>query len=135
MFEAERGVVLSMGTSAAIPPIEGLAGTPYWTNRDAVETATLPRSLLVLGGGAVGLELAQVFARFGVDVTVIEALNRLLAVEEPESSALAADGVTVITGATARRVNHAGDGFTVTLAIGETRAAQRLLVAPDGDPT
>jgi pyruvate/2-oxoglutarate dehydrogenase complex dihydrolipoamide dehydrogenase (E3) component len=90
VFQARRAVVLSTGTSAASPPIDGLASTPYWTNREAIETTTLPESLLVLGGGAIGLELAQVFARFGVPVSVVEALPRLLSVEEPESSALAA---------------------------------------------
>src|SRR4051812_20344698 len=61
---ASRGLVLATGTSAVIPPVDGLADTPYWTNRDAVEAAVLPASLLVLGGGAIGCELAQVFARF-----------------------------------------------------------------------
>jgi pyruvate/2-oxoglutarate dehydrogenase complex dihydrolipoamide dehydrogenase (E3) component len=134
VFEARRGVVLGTGTSAAIPPLDGLAGTPYWTNREAIETASLPASLLVLGGGAVGLELAQVFARFGVAVTVVEALPRLLSVEEPESSALAeqtlaADGVTVVAGAVVQRVDHDGDRFTLTLAGGAGHSAQRLLVA------
>jgi pyruvate/2-oxoglutarate dehydrogenase complex dihydrolipoamide dehydrogenase (E3) component len=94
----------------------------------------VPESLLVLGGGAIGLELAQVFARFGADVTIIEALPRLLSMEEPESSALAeqalgADGITVVTGAAAQRVDHDGDRVTVTLAGGATHVARRLLVA------
>jgi pyruvate/2-oxoglutarate dehydrogenase complex dihydrolipoamide dehydrogenase (E3) component len=131
--------VISTGTAATIPPIDGLAGTPYWTNREAIETKELPGSLLVLGGGAVGLELAQVFARFGVQVTVIEALDRLLAVEEPQSSALAAraltaDGVAVVTGAAVRRVAHDGNVFTMTLADGGTHRGQRLLVATGRRP-
>ena len=56
----------------AAPPIDGLAGTPYWTNRDAVQVTELPGSLVVLGGGPIGCELAQVFARFGVRVTVVQ---------------------------------------------------------------
>jgi pyruvate/2-oxoglutarate dehydrogenase complex dihydrolipoamide dehydrogenase (E3) component len=87
---ASRGIVIATGTTAVIPPIEGLAGTPYWTNREAVEAETLPDTLLVLGGGAIGLELSQVMARFGVQVTVIEGSDRLLAMEEPESSGTAA---------------------------------------------
>src|SRR5919106_6481765 len=58
-YEARRGIVLATGTAPVIPRIDGLAGTPYWTNREAVEAKTLPASMLVLGGGAVGLELAQ----------------------------------------------------------------------------
>jgi pyruvate/2-oxoglutarate dehydrogenase complex dihydrolipoamide dehydrogenase (E3) component len=123
VFEAGRAVVLATGTEPAVPPIEGLAGTPYWTNREAIEADTLPGSLLILGGGAIGLELAQVFARFGVAVTVIEALDRLVALEEPESSALLAevltnDGVAVHIGVKAARVGHDGKLFTVTLADG-----------------
>jgi pyruvate/2-oxoglutarate dehydrogenase complex dihydrolipoamide dehydrogenase (E3) component len=107
VYEATRAVVIGTGTSPSIPPIEGLPGTPYWTKREAIEAATLPESLLVLGGGAIGLELAQAFARFGSAVTVIEAADRLLALEEPESSTLAgqvltADGVKIVIGQGAR---------------------------------
>ena len=79
MFGAGPGVVVATGTEPVVPPIDGLADTPYWTNREAIEVEELPESLVVLGGGAIGLELAQVFARFGVRVTVVEALDRLLA--------------------------------------------------------
>jgi pyruvate/2-oxoglutarate dehydrogenase complex dihydrolipoamide dehydrogenase (E3) component len=131
-YQTRRGVVLAAGTVPVIPPIDGLSDTPYWTNREAIEAKVLPGSLLVLGGGAVGLELAQAYARFGVAVTVVEALDRLLPVEEPESSALVqaaleADGITVHTGTRAAAVGHDGDQFTVT-AGGELRA-ERVLVA------
>jgi len=131
-YEARRGVVLATGTVPVIPPIDGLGDTPYWTNRDAIEAKTLPASMLVLGGGAVGLELAQAYARFGVAVTVVEALDRLLPIEEPESSALAlsaleADGIAVQVGTRATAVRNDGDQFAVT-AGGDIRA-ERLLVA------
>jgi pyruvate/2-oxoglutarate dehydrogenase complex dihydrolipoamide dehydrogenase (E3) component len=131
-YQTRRGVVLAAGTVPVIPPVAGLSDTPYWTNREAIEAKALPGSLLVLGGGAVGLELAQAYARFGVAVTVVEALDRLLPVEEPESSALVraaleADGITVHTGTRAAAVGHDGDQFTVT-AGGELRA-ERVLVA------
>ncbi len=71
--EADRAVVVNIGTRASIPPVAGLADTPYWTNREAVETEEVPASLAVLGGGAIGVELAQVFRRFGAEVTVLEA--------------------------------------------------------------
>ena len=77
-FDATRAIVIATGTAPAAPPIPGLASVPYWTNRQAIEVERLPDSLIVLGGGAVGLELAQVFARFGMAVTVVEALPRLL---------------------------------------------------------
>jgi pyruvate/2-oxoglutarate dehydrogenase complex dihydrolipoamide dehydrogenase (E3) component len=132
-FLAKRGVVIATGTSPAIPPIDGLAGTPLWTNHEAIEADTLPESLVVLGGGAIGLELAQVFARFGVQVSVIEALDRLLAVEEPEASevaaaALARDGVSIRTGVSARSVEY-GTGFTVHLEDGTSVTGDKLLVA------
>jgi uncharacterized protein (DUF427 family) len=123
-----RGVTVGRATD------RGLAGTPYWTNREAIEAATLPESLLVLGGGAVGLELAQAYFRFGVWVTVVEALDRILAVEEPESStlaadALAADGITIRTGAKASNVFYDHGRFSLTMAKGEPLDAERLLVA------
>jgi pyruvate/2-oxoglutarate dehydrogenase complex dihydrolipoamide dehydrogenase (E3) component len=125
IFTATRGVVVAVGTAPAVPPINGLAGTPYWTNREAIEATGVPDSLLVLGGGPVGLELAQVFARFGSRVTIVEALDRLLAVEEPESSALVATefakaGIDARTGVRVERVAHDGQSFTVGLAGGAT---------------
>ncbi|MER7072745.1 NAD(P)/FAD-dependent oxidoreductase [Terrabacter sp. NPDC000476] len=133
-YTATRGIVVNTGTTAAVPPVEGLADTPYWTNHEIIETAELPSSLIVLGGGAIGCELSQVMARFGVDVTVVEAADRILALEEPEASeklaaALEADGVTVRAGVGAQRVAHDGSVFTVTLADGSTLTAERLLVA------
>ncbi len=134
VLTARRGVVVGVGTAPSVPPIDGLAGTPYWTNREAIETEELPDSLIVLGGGAVGLELAQVFARFGVPVTVVEALDRLLAMEEPEASdhaakALGGDEIAIRTGAKAARVEHDGQQFTLVLEDGQRLVAQRLLVA------
>ena len=133
-YAATRGLVIATGTSAVIPPVEGLTGTPYWTNRDAVETETLPASLLVLGGGAIGVEFSQVMARFGVQVTVLEGSDRLLSMEEPESSetaaaALARDGVKALTGVRARRVTHSDAGFSVELSDGSTVSGEKLLVA------
>ncbi|WP_406471289.1 dihydrolipoyl dehydrogenase family protein [Streptomyces sp. NBC_01615] len=135
MFEARRGVVLATGTRPRIPLVPGLEGTPYWTNRDAMAAKELPASMVVLGGGAIGVELAQVFARFKCAVTVIEGQDRLLSQEEPEAGELAAqalraDGVTVLTGARARQVSHDGTAFTLRLEGDEQLlSAERLLVA------
>lgn len=133
-FSARRAVVLATGSRPQIPPVPGLDQVPYWTNRDAVAAKESPQSLIVLGGGAVGLEIAQVFARFGTAVTVVEATERLLPVEEPETSILltdllGAEGITVRTGAQATHVRHDGDTFSLTLDGGEQLTAERLLVA------
>jgi pyruvate/2-oxoglutarate dehydrogenase complex dihydrolipoamide dehydrogenase (E3) component len=133
VFRARRGIVINTGTEPAIPPVAGLAGTPYWTNRDIVQAEEVPQSLIVLGGGAIGAELAQVFARFGAAVTVVEALPRLLSFEEPETSELiqrifTAEGIRVCTSAPAERVSHNGTRFTVHLG-NSTHVAERLLVA------
>jgi pyruvate/2-oxoglutarate dehydrogenase complex dihydrolipoamide dehydrogenase (E3) component len=133
VFQAGRGIVIATGTEPAIPPVEGLASTPYWTNRDIVQAEQVPESLIILGGGAIGAEFAQVFARFGAAVTVVEALPRLLSFEEPEASQLierifAAEGITVHTSAPAERVSHDGTRFTVHLG-DTTVTAERLLVA------
>jgi pyruvate/2-oxoglutarate dehydrogenase complex dihydrolipoamide dehydrogenase (E3) component len=133
-YEARKGIVIATGTVPSIPPIDGLKETPYWTNREAIETETLPASLVLLGGGAIGLELAQVFARFGVTVTVVEALDRLLANEEPESSTLVTEvlgreGIEIRSGTKAERIRHDGDRFRVTVSTGETLTATALLVA------
>jgi pyruvate/2-oxoglutarate dehydrogenase complex dihydrolipoamide dehydrogenase (E3) component len=139
VLRARRAIVINTGTAPAIPPIPGLAGTPYWTNHQAIEAEQVPDSLIVLGGGAIGAELAQVFSRFGAEVTVVEALDCLLPPEEPEAGALLAkvfgrEGIGVRTGAKAERVTHnrgAGDraGFTVTLADGTELGGSALLVA------
>jgi len=133
-FRAARGIVVATGTVPVVPPIDGLAATPYWTSREAIETKTVPASLVILGGGAVGLELAQVFARFGSKVTVIEALDRILSIEEPESSELAQqalekDGVTFRVKAKATAVRRSGEAFTVTLEDGTEVTGENLLVA------
>jgi pyruvate/2-oxoglutarate dehydrogenase complex dihydrolipoamide dehydrogenase (E3) component len=134
VLRARRGIVINTGTQPFIPPIDGLAGTPYWTNREAIEATGVPASLLVLGGGAIGAELSQVFARFGARVTVIEGSGRLLPPEEPEAGALLAEvfgreGIGVRTGTTARAVRHDGTAFTVSLADGAQVTADALLVA------
>jgi pyruvate/2-oxoglutarate dehydrogenase complex dihydrolipoamide dehydrogenase (E3) component len=132
-FVGARGVVLNVGTSPARLPVDGLDATPYWTNREIVKVAELPDSLAVIGGGAIGCELAQAFARFGTQVTVVEAQDRILAPEEPEASELLArvfrgEGIRVETGVRVERVDHEG-GFRITTDRGEVRADQLLVAA------
>jgi pyruvate/2-oxoglutarate dehydrogenase complex dihydrolipoamide dehydrogenase (E3) component len=131
-YEARRGVILNAGTEPAVPPIEGLAATPFWTNREMMRLTELPDSLIVIGGGPIGAELAQAFARFGVRVTVVEVADRILGPTEPEASAVIADvfakdGIEVITGATISRIDHDG-AYRVQLD-GRTLEGEQLLVA------
>lgn len=133
-LEASRAVVLNPGTSPAVPPIPGLADVPYWTNRELLKAETLPSSLTVLGGGAIGIEMAQGMARFGARVTVIEALERIVSFEEPEASqaltqVLERDGMTIRTGARAVAVSHGDDGITVEIEGGDRVTSEKLLVS------
>ena len=132
-IEARRGVLVATGSRPFIPPVEGLEDVAYWTNHDAIEVEELPRSLVILGGGPVGCELGQVFARFGVAVTIVEG-RRLLRTEEPEASqlvheALKADGVDVRLGVRAQSVESDGDSVAIRLGDGSSLTADRIMVA------
>jgi pyruvate/2-oxoglutarate dehydrogenase complex dihydrolipoamide dehydrogenase (E3) component len=132
-------VVLNPGTRPAELPVDGLAGTPYWTNRDAVRVTELPSSLTVIGGGPIGCELAQVFARFGVRVSVLEVGPRILGPEEPEASQIlqdvfVAEGIRVMAGVSIGSVSYADGRFEVALGDGQTVAADKLLVAAGRTP-
>ncbi|MGH3884291.1 MAG: dihydrolipoyl dehydrogenase family protein, partial [Pseudonocardiaceae bacterium] len=139
VFTASLGVVLATGSAPVRPPIRGLSAAGYWTNREAIEATTPPGSLVVLGGGAIGLELAQAFARFGSVVTVVEGADRVLPAEEPEASAviaevLAAEGLDLRTGCRAVAVSRSGgrsegQKTTVELDDGGTVDGEQLLVA------
>lgn len=141
-YAARRGVVLDPGTRPATPPVDGLAGTPYWTNRDAVRATAVPARLVVLGGGPIGCELAQVFARFGAAVTVVDHGSRLLGPDEPEAGellgeAFAEEGITVVHRATLAATRHDGTVFTSTVEVdGATRElrSEALLVAAGRAP-
>ncbi len=133
-LSARRGIVIGTGTSAAIPPIEGLDGVPYWTNREATLPRDLPRSMIVLGSGPIGAELGQAFARFGTEVHLVEALGRLLPGEEAEAGAELArafevDGIVVHLSAKAVAAEQSDGGISLHLESGDTLRAERLLVA------
>jgi dihydrolipoamide dehydrogenase len=140
-LSAVQAVVLATGTSAALPPIEGLAEARPWTNRDITGAKELPRRLVVIGGGPVGVEMAQGFRRLGSEeVTVLERLPRLLAREEPFASdevraALEAEGITVVTDAAVQRVWREGtDGPVTAEAASGTYVGDELLVAAGRRP-
>jgi pyruvate/2-oxoglutarate dehydrogenase complex dihydrolipoamide dehydrogenase (E3) component len=137
-LETER-IIVATGSDAAIPPIVGLEGVDYWTNREATTLNEVPPSVVVLGGGPVGIELAQFLRRFESQVTVVEAGERLLAREEPEVSELIAEtlrgeGIELRIGAKAESVSKAGGDIRVKLEGGEEITGSRLLVATGRRP-
>ncbi len=138
-YSAGCGVVLNTGTRPATPPIDGLTDTPFWTNRDIVAATSVPGSLIVVGGGPIGCEFAQVFARFGSRVTVVQHNDRLVPVAEPEASTVleetfVAGGIRVLTGARPASVHYADGTFTLTLESGEEITGEKLLVAVGRTP-
>ena len=136
LLRARRAVILAPGTGAAIPPIPGLRESNPWTNREVTTAKSIPASLLVLGGGVVGAEMACAYASLGAKVTVVEALPRLIAGEEELASEQVADalrdaGAEVILGRKATAVRREGEGGQVTLELqdGSSRTGAELLVA------
>jgi pyruvate/2-oxoglutarate dehydrogenase complex dihydrolipoamide dehydrogenase (E3) component len=131
-------VVIASGSTAAIPAIPGLETVEFWTNRQAAIPRELPATLAILGGGAIGVELGQAFARLGTKVTVIESGQTFLAHEEPEAGAalrprLEADGIALIIGDSCIGVEKRS-GVVVHLKSGAVVSAERLLVATGRRP-
>lgn len=139
IFEAKRGLVIGSGTTAAIPPIRGLSNVPYWTNREVIETETVPSSLAIIGAGAIGCELGQAFASFGCAVTIVEAAQHPLPGEDAQAgellaAALTTEGLTLKVHAILARVEHSPAGFTVHLEGSDPVLAEQLLVATGRGP-
>lgn len=136
---ARDAVVVAVGSSALFPPIPGLAEAEAWSNRQITTSRSVPRKLIVLGGGAVGVEMAQAWSSLGSSVTLIEGAERLLDREEPfagelVAEALRAEGVELHVGVQASKVRRQGDEVTVTLESGEEVAGSHLLVAVGRTP-
>ena len=135
VLTAERAVVLATGTGALMPPIDGLDSVGAWNNRQATTATSPPESMIVLGGGPVGCEMAQAWASFGTQVTLVEAADRLLAKEEPFAGEQAAEslrdrhGVEVLIGAKAVRASRDGQAVSLEFEDGRARSAAELLVA------
>jgi len=133
---ARRAVILATGSLPMMPPIEGLdAIDGAWTNRDATTAKTIPERLLIVGGGVVGVEMAQAFQTLGAQVTLVEGERRLLPREEEfacaqVTDALAGYGVDIRTGQKATKVLQGSDGtVTVTTDDGGSAVGDVLLVA------
>lgn len=133
-YTARKGVVIAIGSKFFIPPISGLDEVDYWTTHDVMQMEKLPESMIIIGGGATGCELGQALARFNVDITIVEADDRLLSKEEPEASdvvqaAFEEEGINVRTGARAEKVEKQDEDFIVHLDSGEKLEAERLFIA------
>jgi pyruvate/2-oxoglutarate dehydrogenase complex dihydrolipoamide dehydrogenase (E3) component len=127
-------IIVATGSDPAIPPIDGLAEAGYWTNREATTLKELPDSIVVLGGGPVGVELGQFLARFDVNVTLVQGEDRLLPREEPAvgelvAGALEADGIDLHLSAQAESVTRRDGVRHVKLSNGHEVQASELLVA------
>jgi pyruvate/2-oxoglutarate dehydrogenase complex dihydrolipoamide dehydrogenase (E3) component len=135
LLRARKAVILAPGTGAAMPPIPGLRESKPWTNREVTTAKSILASLLVLGGGVVGVEMACAYASLGAKVTVVEAVPRLIANEEEFASeqvkdALEALGVEVVLGVKATSVRREGKGpVTLELEDGRSFTGEELLCA------
>jgi pyruvate/2-oxoglutarate dehydrogenase complex dihydrolipoamide dehydrogenase (E3) component len=136
-IETDR-IVVATGSDPVIPPVAGLKDVDYWTNREATGLTELPESVVVLGGGPVGVELAQALRRFGAKVTIVEG-QRLLAREGEQAGdaiakQLASEDIDIHTGVHAEQVSKSGGGVIVRLAEGTELSAERILVATGRRP-
>jgi pyruvate/2-oxoglutarate dehydrogenase complex dihydrolipoamide dehydrogenase (E3) component len=136
---ARRAVVVATGTAPLIPPIDGLREAEPWTNREATTAKQVPDRLAILGGGVVGVEMAQAYASLGSDVSLIEQADRLIAREEPFASddveqALREEGVQVLLGTSATAVSAENREVIVELDSGGPVRAEQLLVAVGRQP-
>jgi pyruvate/2-oxoglutarate dehydrogenase complex dihydrolipoamide dehydrogenase (E3) component len=137
-FEADR-VCLTTGSEATAPPIDGIEECGWWSNREAIWCGDLPSSMLILGTGPIGIEFAQIYARFGTKVTMVELFDRILFSEDADSSAavrpaLEEDGIEFVTGAETTKVTKGDHEFTLHLADGRSLSAEHLLVATGRRP-
>jgi pyruvate/2-oxoglutarate dehydrogenase complex dihydrolipoamide dehydrogenase (E3) component len=133
-IDVSKAIVIATGTKPKIPPIEGIDGADYWTNRGAAKATEVPDSLVIVGAGAVGCEFAQMFARFGSRVTLLEGQAQVLPREETEACDLlhdifSADGIDVRAEQAAAMCSSGADGVVVTTDKGSTVSGERLLVA------
>ncbi len=133
ILTARRAVVVATGSGAAMPPIEGLDTVSAWNNREATTSKRVPASMIVLGGGPVGSELAQAWSSLGTTVTLVEGAEQLLPREEPFAGEEVADalrdqhGVDVRTGVLAQKVRSTEAGVAVELGGDEVEAIEILV--------
>lgn len=139
LLRAHEAVIVAVGSGALIPPIPGLAEVAAWSNREITTAREAPRRLLVLGGGVVGVEMAQAWRSLGSQVTIVEAMERLLPREEPFAGSELADafatlGVDVRLGVRAAGAERRDGGLALSLEDGAQIEGDRLLVAIGRQP-
>ncbi|OGP82790.1 MAG: mercuric reductase [Deltaproteobacteria bacterium RBG_16_54_11] len=126
--------IISTGSSPALPPVEGLLNVPYWTNETVFSQRILPPRLLVLGGGPIGLEMAQAFQRLGSRVTIVEFMDQILGPEDADvadilRNRLEAEGMAMLTGTKAVKAESHGAEILLTVAPASGKGATRVLKA------
>ena len=139
VLEARRAVVLAIGSTATVPPIDGLADAEPWTNREVTTAQQAPERLLVLGGGVVGVEMAQAWAALGSRVALVQSAPSLIPNYEPFAREQVADGlrhagVEVRTKSRATAVHRADGKVTMELEGGDTLSGDEILVAVGRTP-
>ena len=140
-IEAEK-IFINVGARAAIPPIEGMDEVPYLTNSSLLGLESLPEHLIILGGGYVGVEFAQMYRRFGSQVTILDHAPRLMGSEDEDVSQeiraiFEAEGIEIVTGAKVERVTRDSHGLRATIGVGGKRreiAGSHFLVAAGRKP-
>jgi dihydrolipoamide dehydrogenase len=132
-LEAEH-IVVATGSGGTVPPIEGLEGVEYWTNREATTMKEVPPRALVVGGGPVAIELSQVMSRFGSEVTLVQSPDRLIDREEPRvgeliNAALQEEGIIVRTDCQAQSARREGEATVIGLSDGSELEVDRAVIA------
>lgn len=137
-----KRIIIATGSSPAIPPVEGIGSVPFMTSSEALSPEHIPSTLIIIGGRALGLEFAQLYAHLGTKVTLLQRSPRILPEEDPEianlmAGYLAHEGINILTGVEIRRAERSGESVAVVAGIGgEQRiiSADRLLLATGRSP-
>jgi pyruvate/2-oxoglutarate dehydrogenase complex dihydrolipoamide dehydrogenase (E3) component len=129
---AAKSWIIATGSGPVVPPVEGLGSVPYWTNETVFSQGTLPARLIVLGGGPIGLEIAQAFGRLGSQVIIVEFLDQILGPEDADMAAvlkarLEAEGLELHTGTKAVRAEYPGSKILLTTAPASGAGEERVI--------